>query len=74
MVICLSWSYVYGSLPQRINWNDYGIERIIGDSSFTTEMVGWSMNIPSHTIVSKLNEDLYYRQPLDEKKKKIVYI
>ena len=74
MVICLSWTYVFGGLPERVNWRNFNIERIIGDSEFTTEMVGWAMNLPSHCIVNQLNEKLYYRQPLAEKKKKIVFI
>ena len=74
LVICLSWSYVFGALPQQLTWRDFGIERIIGDSEYTTEMVGWAMNLPSHCIVNQINEKLYYRQSLKEKQKKIVFI
>ncbi|MCM8527580.1 MAG: hypothetical protein NE327_13760 [Lentisphaeraceae bacterium] len=74
MVICLSWTYVFGGLPERVSWRDFGIERIIGDSEYTTEMVGWAMNLPSHCIVNQLNDKLYYKQPLNGKKKKVVFI
>lgn len=74
MVICLSWTYVFGALPQKVSWRDYGIERIIGDSEYTSEMVGWAMKLPSHCIVNQINEKLYYKQPLNEKKKKVVFI
>ena len=69
LVICLSWTYVFGALPQKVTWRDYGIERIIGDSEYTTEMVGWAMNLPAHCIVNQINEKLYYKQTLSEKKK-----
>lgn len=74
MVICLNWAYVFGSLKERVSWRDFGIERIIGDSEYTTEMIAWAMKLPSHVIVNLINNDLYYRIPLKEKKKKIVFI
>lgn len=74
MVICLSWTYVFSALPERTCWRDLNIERVIGDSEYTTEMVGWAMRLPSHVVTPGLNVDHYFRVSLNEKKKKIVFI
>lgn len=74
MVICLNWAYVFRSLKERVTWRDFNIERVLGASEYTTEMIAWAMKLPSHVIVNQINEKLYYRSPLESKKKKIVFI
>ncbi len=74
IVICLSWSYVFTGLPEKISWRDYKVERIIGDSPFTTEMIAWVMGLPAHVITPEISEKLYPFSPLKLKKMKIVYI
>ncbi|NQZ58595.1 MAG: hypothetical protein HRT88_14155 [Lentisphaeraceae bacterium] len=75
IVICLSWSYVFTSLEDKSSWRDYNIERILGASEFTTDIISWSMGLPGHTITSSLNDKLYFQDlSLSQKKKKIVYI
>ncbi|MCM8539866.1 MAG: hypothetical protein NE328_06275 [Lentisphaeraceae bacterium] len=74
MVICLNWAYVFRSLKERVNWRNYNIERVLGASEYTTEMIAWAMKLPSHVIVNEINEKLYSKSPIESKKKKIVFI
>ena len=72
-VIALSWSYIFSTLPDRMDWRDFNIERVLVVSPVIGEMISWSMGLPTHVIDFSINPDLYHYRP-EIKTRKIVYI
>jgi hypothetical protein len=73
VVIPLSWSYIYESLPPGEDWNDYGIVNVITPSRTTKEFVEWSMNIPTVLIKDYVDCGRFAYRP-DRKIRKISYM
>ena len=71
--IALSWSYLFETLPDTMDWRDFNIERAIVVSPFIGRLIEWSMNIPVHILTAGLNDSLYYLES-EPKKKSICYI
>ena len=72
-VIALSWSYIFSTLPDGMDWRDFNIERVLVVCPFIGDMVSWSMDLPIHSIDFAINPDLYHYRP-EIKKHKIAYI
>jgi len=72
-VIALSWSYVFSTLPDRMDWRDFNIERVLVVCPVIGEMISWSMGLPTHSIDFAINTDFYHYRP-EIKSRKIVYI
>ena len=65
--IALSWSYLFQTLPDNMNWNDFNIERAMVVSPFIGKLIKWSMGLPIHLIVAGLNRSLYYNENIPKK-------
>jgi len=72
-VIALSWSYIFSTLPDGMDWRDFNIERVLVVCPAIGEMISWSMGLPTHLIDFAINPDLYHFRP-ENKKRKIAYI
>ena len=72
-VVALSWSYIFSTLPDRMDWRDFNIERVLVVCPVIGEMISWSMGLPTHLIDFAINPDLYHYRP-EIKSRKIVYI
>jgi len=72
--IALSWSYLFETLPDHLDWRDFNIERAMVVSPFIGKLIKWSMNIPSHLIIAGLNNSLYYHESSSPKEPWISYI
>lgn len=73
VVIALSWTYIYESLPAGEDWNDYGIVNVITPSRTTKEFVEWSMSIPTELISDYVDGARFAYRP-DRKIPKISYM
>ena len=72
-VIALSWSYIFATLPDMMDWRNFNIERVLVVCPVIGDMISWSMGLPTHLIDFAINPDLYYYRP-EMKSRKIVYI
>jgi glycosyltransferase involved in cell wall biosynthesis len=72
-VIALSWSYIFSTLPDGMDWRNFNIERVLVVCPFIGEMVSWSMGLPIHLIDFGINPELFHYQRV-LKKRKIAYL
>jgi glycosyltransferase involved in cell wall biosynthesis len=73
IVICLSWSYIYSPLPERTDWRNHKVERVLTNSSFVGDFVAWAMGLPVHRFQWGMDPKLYYH-PSEEKIPQITYV
>lgn len=73
VVIALNWSYIYPRLPDRMDWRNYNIERVITHIPLIADMIRWSTGIPADVFGSSIDPALYFYDP-DVKRPKISYI
>ncbi len=71
--IALSWCYVYGALPDGLDWRHLNIERVLTVSPAIARMVNWSMGLPVHLLDSSIDHERYFIDP-GSKKKQIAFI
>lgn len=72
-VIALSWLYIFGTLPDGVDWRHFNIERVLAASPVIGDLVSWVMGIPVHIIKSSIDNSLYYYDA-KVKRPKIAYI
>lgn len=72
-VIALNWDYIFKTLPDRMDWRAFNIERVIVVSPFIGEMIAWAMQLPIHLIASSIDADLYHFE-LAHKQPRVAYI
>ncbi|KPA18184.1 glycosyl transferase group 1 [Candidatus Magnetomorum sp. HK-1] len=65
--IALSWSYLFQTLPDNMDWRHFNIERAIVVSPFIGKLIEWSMGIPVHLIIAGLNKSLYHNENIPKK-------
>jgi glycosyltransferase involved in cell wall biosynthesis len=73
IAIALNWSYIFPALHQRMDWRNFGIERVLVNSPFVGDFISWSMNLPIHLFAMGIDPQLYYHTPA-EKIPQISYI
>lgn len=60
VVIALSSHYIFKNMPWGENWNDYGINWIMTNSSTTQKLIEWSMEISNvHTIGTSIDQNIF---------------
>lgn len=72
-VIALSWSYIFSTLPDGLDWRHMNIERVLAVSPVVGQMIRWSMGLPVHQLASGIDHRLYYHIP-EKKQKQIAFI
>jgi phenylacetate-coenzyme A ligase PaaK-like adenylate-forming protein/glycosyltransferase involved in cell wall biosynthesis len=72
-VIALSWSYIFSTLPDGLDWRDFNIERVMVVCPVIGDMVSWSMGLPIDMIDFAIDATLFYYRP-EKKKPKIAYL
>ena len=72
VVIALNPEYIFRKLRAGENWKDYGIDRVMTNSSIIRDFVRWSMGIENiHLLESSIDHTLF--QPATPKELKVVY-
>ncbi len=61
--IALSWTYVFSTLPDGLDWRNFGIERVLAVSPAIADMIHWSMGLPVHLLPSGIDHNLFYYDP-----------
>ncbi len=72
IVIALNWRGVFAALPQKTDFRDYGVERVICNSPFVADLVSWSMGLPVHRYTWGLDQTLFFLP--EEKQPTVTYI
>ncbi len=72
-IICLSWHYIYLHLPDRTDWRNGNVERVLTNSPFISDFVAWAMRLPVHVFRPGIDPSLYYYAP-QEKTRQVAYI
>ena len=62
-VIALNWHYIFGGLPDRMDWRHFNIERVLVVSPVIGQMVSWAMGLPVHLLSSSIDHDRYRYDP-----------
>ncbi|MBF0451601.1 MAG: glycosyltransferase [Candidatus Magnetomorum sp.] len=65
--IALSWTYLFETLPDDMDWRHFHIERAMVVSPFIGQLIEWSMNIPVHLIHAGLDDSLYFMDASSKK-------
>ncbi len=73
VVFALSWSYIYSSLREGIDWRGFGVERVIAESPMIADYVSWAMSLPVTLLDFPLDSSLYHFVPAAEKKLCVCY-
>lgn len=74
VVIALSHSYIFHTLPKGENWRDYGVDTVITTSHIIADFIEWSMNIPNiHLIETSLDKHTFIYDP-GRKRLQVAYV